>query len=70
MKSLGAKRVMRQQKNPVFVVFCKQCTSPRLCKNISPQNELIFTESCYFHVYGVCCDLNFCYSDDAFMWTA
>ena len=29
-----------KQKNPVFVGFCKQCTSPMLCKNSFPQNEL------------------------------
>ena len=41
MKSSGAKRVMRQnKKNPVFVGFCKQCTSPMLCQNIFPQNEI------------------------------
>ena len=29
-----------KQKKWVFVVFCKQCTSPMLCQNIFPQNEL------------------------------
>ena len=29
-----------KQKNPVFFGFCKQCTSPMLCKNIFQQNEL------------------------------
>ena len=28
-----------------------------------------FMESYYFHVYVVCCDVHFRYSDDAFMWT-
>ena len=31
---------------------------------------LIFTESCYFHVYVVWCDVHFRYSGDAFMRTA
>ena len=29
-----------------------------------------FTESYYFHVHVVACDVHFRYSDDAFMWTA
>ena len=41
LKSSGAKRVMRQNKKIQFLlVFCMQCTSPMLCKNIFPQNEL------------------------------
>ena len=45
-------------------------------KNISTSNfqmslnALICMESYYFHVYSVSCDIHFCYSDDAFMWTA
>ena len=32
--------------------------------------SLLFTESYYFHVYVVCCDVHFRYNDDAFKWTA
>ena len=35
-------------------------------RGLKPQ---IFTDSYYFHVYVVCCDVHFRYSDDAFMWT-
>ena len=32
--------------------------------------SLFFTESYYFQVYAVSCDVHFRYSDDVFMWTA